>query len=631
MADEIKKVKIKELPQTTSINDDDIFVESDSLETYKVTADDIAKYVSTNENLTGKYIAKIAIGATNGVAPLNSDKKINGTYITYGTTSNTAYEGSNGKTLETNLDNHILDENNPHKVTKTQVGLANVENKSSATIRGELTKSNVTTALGYTPLNQTLKGVNNGLAELDSNGKVPSSQLPSYVDDVLEGVATGVVTNSANGTTTATGFILTNETEECVPEAGKIYVDTTTNIQYRWSGSIFVTTGSNITLGETSSTAYRGDRGKTAYDHSQSAHAPSNAEVNQNAFSNVVVGSTTIVADSKTDSLTLAGSNVTLTPDATNDKVTIGITKNNVINALGYTPEESGAVASNIEYGTCNTSADISEKVVTISDDSNWTLSVGAIIFVKFSNTNTASSCTLNVNNTGAKSIWYGNAVYAGNSAAICGYANRTYGYIYDGTYWVWFSSGADANTTYSNASLGQGYGTCTTAETTTAKVVTLSSYALVTGGVVAVKFTYAVPASATMNVNSKGAKAIYYRGSAITAGVIKAGDIATFIYNGSQYHLLTVDRDNNTDTKNTTGSTNDTNKLFLVGAKSQSSAVQTYSRSTVYIDTEGDLCSNDTKVSTIDHTHNEYVNIVYSDTEPTTQRVGDYWCQDYE
>ena len=110
MADEIKKVKIKELPQATSINDDDIFVESDSLETYKVTADDIAKYVSTNENLTGKYIAKTAIGATNGVAPLNSNKKINGTYITYGTTSNTAYEGSNGKILETNLDNHLTDE-----------------------------------------------------------------------------------------------------------------------------------------------------------------------------------------------------------------------------------------------------------------------------------------------------------------------------------------------------------------------------------------------------------------------------------------------------------------------------------------------------------------------------------------
>ena len=102
---------------------------------------------------------------------------------------------------------------------------------------------------------------------------------------------------------------------------------------------------------------------------------------------------------------------------------------------------------------------------------------------------------------------------------------------------------GADNNTTYSPATLGQGYGTCGTAEATTAKVVTLSNYALVTGGVIAIKFTYAVPANATLNVNSKGIKAIYHKGVAITADVIKAGDIATFIYNGSQYHLLGVDR----------------------------------------------------------------------------------------
>ena len=100
-----------------------------------------------------------------------------------------------------------------------------------------------------------------------------------------------------------------------------------------------------------------------------------------------------------------------------------------------------------------------------------------------------------------------------------------------------------DSNTTYTNASLGQGYGTCSTAESTAAKAVTLSSYSLTTGGIVAVKFTYDVPANATLNINSKGAKAIYYRGAAITAGVIEAGDIATFIYNGSQYHLLAVDR----------------------------------------------------------------------------------------
>ena len=62
----------------------------------------------------------------------------------------------------------------------------------------------------------------------------------------------------------------------------------------------------------------------TGYTHSQSAHAPSNAEKNQNAFSNVVVGSTTIAADTATDTITfVAGDNITLTPDATNDKITI--------------------------------------------------------------------------------------------------------------------------------------------------------------------------------------------------------------------------------------------------------------------------------------------------------------------
>lgn len=100
-----------------------------------------------------------------------------------------------------------------------------------------------------------------------------------------------------------------------------------------------------------------------------------------------------------------------------------------------------------------------------------------------------------------------------------------------------------DNNTTYTNQSLGNGYGTCSTAASTTAKVVTLSGYSLITNGVVAVKFTNAVPASATMNINSKGAKAIYYKGAAITAGIINAGDLATFIYNGSQYHLLAIDK----------------------------------------------------------------------------------------
>lgn len=156
-----------------------------------------------------------------------------------------------------------------NSLTKSDVGLGNVENKSSTTIRSEITKSNVTSALGYTPLNSSLKGANSGIAELDENGKIPSSQLPSYVDDCVEGY---LYNNKL--------YKESSHTTEISGESGKIYIDLASNKTYRWSGSAFVEISASLALGETSSTAYRGDRGKIAYDHSQAAHAPSNAEKN---------------------------------------------------------------------------------------------------------------------------------------------------------------------------------------------------------------------------------------------------------------------------------------------------------------------------------------------------------------
>jgi len=103
-----------------------------------------------------------------------------------------------------------------------------------------------------------LKGAANGVAELDANGKVPASQLPSFVDDVIEGyLYNSKFYKEAAHTTEITG------------ETGKIYVDLSTELTYRWSGSVFAEISQSLALGETESTAYRGDRGKTAYDHSQ--------------------------------------------------------------------------------------------------------------------------------------------------------------------------------------------------------------------------------------------------------------------------------------------------------------------------------------------------------------------------
>lgn len=194
--------------------------------------------------------------------------------------------------------------------------------------------------------------------------------------------------------------------------------------------------------------------------------------------------------------------------------------------------------ANIIHYGTCDTAAGTNPKTV---DCTGFTLNTGAIVYVRFTVTNTVAvaSVQLNVNGTGAKSVKYRNANLS--QAGVIA-ANRTYCFVYDGTNYQ-IVGDLDSNSTYTNMSLGNGYGTCTTDGATATKAVTLSNYALLVGGVVAVKFTNAVPANATMNINSKGAKSIYYHGAAITANIIQAGDIATFIYNGTQYDLLAIDR----------------------------------------------------------------------------------------
>lgn len=90
------------------------------------------------------------------------------------------------------------------------------------------------------------KGAPNGLASLNESGIIPSAQLPSYVDDVIE-----VSTFSALPDT---------------GKSGKIYITQDTNLTYRWSGTAYVEISQSLALGETSSTAYAGDKGKATTD-----------------------------------------------------------------------------------------------------------------------------------------------------------------------------------------------------------------------------------------------------------------------------------------------------------------------------------------------------------------------------
>lgn len=128
--------------------------------------------------------------------------------------------------------------------------------KASQIFDEELNKyqSEINTQLGISDDNlhkeltnfKNTKGKANGLASLDDSGRVPSTQLPSYVDDVIE-------INTFNNLP-STG------------ESGKIYITQDTNLTYRWSGSAYTEISKSLALGETSSTAYPGDKGKATTD-----------------------------------------------------------------------------------------------------------------------------------------------------------------------------------------------------------------------------------------------------------------------------------------------------------------------------------------------------------------------------
>jgi hypothetical protein len=92
-------------------------------------------------------------------------------------------------------------------------------------------------------------------------------------------------------------------------------------------------------------------------------------------------------------------------------------------------------------------------------------------------------------------------------------------------------------------AKVGVAYGTCSTAAATAAKTVAVSNFTLVAGARVAVTFTNAVPTNATLNVNSTGAKNIRWQGSNVFGGIINAKDTVEFVYTGSYWYILAIDR----------------------------------------------------------------------------------------
>lgn len=161
------------------------------------------------------------------------------------------------KEADSNINNRIddLDDKIDKEIADREAEIDRIENKFDGVtdaLEDALQKEIENRKAGDTTITNSLnafistKGQPSGLAELDSTGKVPAAQLPSYVDDVLE--------------------FSTKAQFPQIGETGKIYVSKDTNLTYRWTGTQYLEISQSLALGETPSTAYPGDKGKANRD-----------------------------------------------------------------------------------------------------------------------------------------------------------------------------------------------------------------------------------------------------------------------------------------------------------------------------------------------------------------------------
>ena len=192
-------------------------------------------------------------------------------------------------------------------------------------------------------------------------------------------------------------------------------------------------------------------------------------------------------------------------------------------------------------YGVCSTDANVSKKTVNID---GFKLVEGAMVIIKFTNANNAFDPTLNVSGTGDYPMYIYGTTKFGMLLEYDRDRNWVAGavqvFVYDGNGWIrdyWNYK------EYTNGYFGHAYVTCSTDASTIAKTATSPyEYRRYSGGIISVKFENSVPANSTLSINNEPAEPLRYRGVAITDNIIKAGDVATFIYY-NDYHLLSIDR----------------------------------------------------------------------------------------
>ena len=336
--------KLKNLAEVQKLQDSDITVIEDQDTTRKGTLKQLIQYVKEHNDISSFYAHQEAIGAANGIAPLDDKARLPSEFLSYGKETGTVYEGSAGKALEASLDSHKADSGNPHKTTTAQVGLGNVTNESKATMFNSPVFTGIPTAptadaddnsgqLANTEF--VNRQIANGIAASDAMifkgtlgtggtiSALPSTYLTGWTYRVVtDGTYAGqpcetgdlivaLTDRKGSGNLDSDWTVCQTNIDGAVIQTRKINAgsgltgggtlaaDRTLNVGagngiHVDADSISVksnTTGSpgaigktvtnadgvGVVLGTDSSSAFRGDQGKAAYDHSLAAHARTDA------------------------------------------------------------------------------------------------------------------------------------------------------------------------------------------------------------------------------------------------------------------------------------------------------------------------------------------------------------------
>ena len=122
------RIKINELPETALVKDSGIFIIENDTTTQKISLGSLINYIKEHEEIAEHFLKQSAVDSKNGVAPLDRSRKIPSANLPFGSTENTVYDGALGQALSDTLSSHRSNTGNPHAVTKSQVGLSDVDN-----------------------------------------------------------------------------------------------------------------------------------------------------------------------------------------------------------------------------------------------------------------------------------------------------------------------------------------------------------------------------------------------------------------------------------------------------------------------------------------------------------------------